>query len=50
MKISVKQNKKVSIRFQGKLNMSQEMVLSKSTAKKLGKILTGKKSATFNVK
>lgn len=50
MKISVKQNKKTELKFQGKINMAQEVILDKKDAEKLGKILVGKKSSSFETK
>jgi hypothetical protein len=50
MKISIKQGKKVNLRFQGKINMIQEVTLSKNSAEKLGRILIGKKPSSFEAK
>jgi hypothetical protein len=50
MKISVRQATKVRIRFEGKVNMSQEVVLDKKDAQKLGEILVNKKQSFFKTK
>lgn len=47
MKISIQQNEKVQIKFEGKINMEQEVIISKSDAKKLGEILTKEESQSF---
>ncbi|MEM2915773.1 MAG: hypothetical protein QXT19_00200 [Candidatus Woesearchaeota archaeon] len=47
MNISVETNGKVVIRFKGKVNMSQEVLLSKADAKRLGEILSAGKSESF---
>ena len=50
MKIFVHQAAKVKIRFEGKINMSQEVVLDKKDAQKLGEILLGKRQSSFKTK
>jgi hypothetical protein len=50
MKISVKQGEKVSLTFQGKINMVQKVILSKISAEKLGRILLSKKHSSFEAK
>jgi len=50
MKISVKQGEKVSLTFQGKINMIQKVILSKISAEKLGRILLSKKHSSFEAK
>ena len=47
MKITVENIEKVQIKFEGKVNMSQEVSLSKEDAKKLGDILSSDKSESF---
>jgi len=47
MKITVEQNENTKIKFQGKINMSQEIILNKNNAKKLGQILLDEKSEEF---
>lgn len=47
MKITVKQTKMVQIKFVGKINMSQEIIISKRDAQKLSKILASEKASTF---
>jgi len=47
MKISIQKNDLISIKFQGKINMKQEIMLSKNDAKKLGKLLTSGESTSF---
>lgn len=47
MKIIIQQDNKVQIRFKGKINMCQEVVISKGDAEKLGEILTKGESQTF---
>jgi hypothetical protein len=50
VRISVKLGKKVNLRFQGKVNMTQEVTLSKSSAEKLGRTLISKKPSSFEAK
>jgi hypothetical protein len=50
MKISVTKATKVKVVFQGKLNMSQEVILSSKDAQKLGEILINKRSGSFKTK
>jgi len=47
MKITVENIEKVQIKFEGKVNMSQEVSLSKEDAKKLGDILSNDQSESF---
>ncbi|MEM4247132.1 MAG: hypothetical protein QXR48_02715 [Candidatus Woesearchaeota archaeon] len=47
MNVAVETDEKVVIRFKGKMNMSQEVVLSKADAKHLGEILSAGKSESF---
>lgn len=47
MKISVTQGEKVIIKFQGKINMSQEIAISQKDASQLGKILTDAETTSF---
>ncbi len=48
MKIIVQQGQKVKLIFQGKINMSQEVMISKDDAHKLSEILTKDESASFD--
>lgn len=48
MKIIVQQTEKVKITFQGKINMSQEVVISKDDAQKLSEILAKQESESFD--
>lgn len=48
MKIIVQQDEKVKITFQGKINMSQEVIISKDDARKLSEILTQAESKSFD--
>jgi len=50
MKISVNQTSKVKIRFEGKINMNQEVILDRKDAQKLGEILVSKKQFSFKTK
>lgn len=50
MKIYVNYSDKVKIRFEGKKNMSQEIVLSKKDTQKLAEKLASKKSSSFETK
>lgn len=50
MKVSVSQTAKVKIRFEGKINMNQEVILNKKDAQKLGEILVNKKQSSFKTK
>ncbi len=47
MKVSVETNERVVIKFKGKVNMSQEVVMSKNDAKRLAGILSAGKSESF---
>jgi len=47
MNISVESVKEVVIKFKGKVNMSQEVVLSKSDAKRLAGIISAEKTESF---
>jgi hypothetical protein len=50
MKVSVRQATKVRIRFDGRINMNQEVILEKKDAQKLGEILVNKKQSSFKTK
>ena len=47
MKIVVEQSDKVQLKFEGKINMSQQIVISKADAQKLAQILTKGESSSF---
>ena len=50
MRIAITVEELVRLKFEGKINMSQEVVLNQEDAKKLGELLTKMESASFETK
>lgn len=48
MKIIIQHNEKVYIKFQGTINMTQEVSLDREDAKKLGELLVNSESTSFD--